>query len=116
VALNIPDFTRYAKSQPRPDGWAGVGLPRDDAVRVIGVAVTSESAVIFGEAIVDPVSAAAENSSADRRADSVCSLLLANLKHQVAANVVSPSNYLYNLSPSLISFPNGGDHAWSAYC
>ena len=55
VALNIPDFTRYAKSQ-RAQAGASDGLPTAMTLySFIGVAVTSASVVLFGEAIWDPV-------------------------------------------------------------
>src|SRR5437763_33760 len=56
VALNIPDFTRYAKSQRAQMVGQALGLPTAMTVySFIGVAVTSASAVIFGEPIWDPV-------------------------------------------------------------
>ena len=56
VALNIPDFTRYAKSQRAQMVGQALGLPTAMTLySFIGVAVTSASAVIFGEPIWDPV-------------------------------------------------------------
>src|SRR6266705_2716354 len=56
VALNIPDFTRYAKSQRAQAVGQALGLPTAMTLySFVGVAVTSASAVIFGEAIWDPV-------------------------------------------------------------
>src|SRR5438045_5709077 len=56
VALNIPDFTRYAKSQRDQALGQALGLPAAMTLySFIGVAVTSASVVIFGEAIWDPV-------------------------------------------------------------
>ena len=56
VALNIPDFTRYAKSQRAQIIGQAIGLPPAMTLfSFIGVAVTSASAVIFGEQIWDPV-------------------------------------------------------------
>ncbi len=56
VALNIPDFTRYAKSQRAQMLGQALGLPPAMTLySFIGVAVTSASVVIFGEAIWDPV-------------------------------------------------------------
>src|SRR6202011_3520072 len=56
VALNIPDFTRYAKSQRAQAVGQALGLPIAMTLySFIGVAVTSASAVIFGEPIWDPV-------------------------------------------------------------
>ena len=56
VALNIPDFTRYAKSQKAQMLGQALGLPTAMTLySFIGVAVTSASVVLFGEAIWDPV-------------------------------------------------------------
>ena len=56
VALNIPDFTRYAKSQKAQMLGQALGLPAAMTLySFIGVAVTSASAVIFGQPIWDPV-------------------------------------------------------------
>src|SRR6266550_8144902 len=56
VALNIPDFTRYARSQRDQMLGQAMGLPLAMTLfSFIGVAVTSASVVIFGEAIWDPV-------------------------------------------------------------
>src|SRR4029434_9618676 len=56
VALNIPDFTRYAKSQRAQMLGQAMGLPTAMTLySFIGVAVTSASVVLFGEPIWDPV-------------------------------------------------------------
>ena len=56
ISLNIPDFTRYAKSQRAQIIGQAIGLPPTMALfSFIGIAVTSATVVIFGEAIWDPV-------------------------------------------------------------
>jgi NCS1 family nucleobase:cation symporter-1 len=56
VALNIPDFTRYARSQKAQVWGQALGLPTTMTLYAfIGVAVTSASVLIFGEPIWDPV-------------------------------------------------------------
>ena len=56
LSLNIPDFTRYARSQRSQALGQALGLPATmTAFAFIGVAVTSATIVIFGEAIWDPV-------------------------------------------------------------
>jgi NCS1 family nucleobase:cation symporter-1 len=56
LSLNIPDFTRYARSQRSQALGQAFGLPATmTAFAFIGVAVTSATIVIFGEAIWDPV-------------------------------------------------------------
>src|SRR5689334_2857237 len=56
LSLNIPDFTRYAKTQRSQALGQALGLPTTmTAFAFIGVAVTSATIVIFGEAVWDPV-------------------------------------------------------------
>ena len=56
LSLNIPDFTRYAKSQRSQMLGQALGLPTTmTAFAFIGVAVTSATIVLFGEAIWDPI-------------------------------------------------------------
>ena len=109
VALNIPDFTRYAKSQRAQILGQALGLPSAMTLySFIGVAVTSASAVIFGEAIWDPVVLLGRFNQPIVALIALVALLVATLNTNVAANVVSPSNDFSNLRPSLISFRTGG--------
>src|SRR4029453_1953465 len=56
LALNIPDFSRYARSQRDQIVGQALGLPTTMALfSFIGVAVTSATIVIYGQAIWDPV-------------------------------------------------------------
>ena len=65
LSLNIPDFTRYARSQRSQVLGQALGLPTTmTAFAFIGVAVTSATIVIFGEAIWDPVALIARIGSA----------------------------------------------------
>jgi len=109
VALNIPDFTRYAKSQRAQMVGQALGLPAAMTLySFIGVAATSASRVIFGEAIWDPVVLLGRFNQPLVALIALVALLLATLNTNVAANVVSPSNDFSNLRPSLISFRTGG--------
>jgi NCS1 family nucleobase:cation symporter-1 len=109
VALNIPDFTRYAKSQRAQMVGQALGLPTAMTLySFIGVAVTSASAVIFGEPIWDPVDLLGRFNQPLVALIALVALLVATLNTNVAANVVSPSNDFSNLRPSLISFRTGG--------
>jgi len=109
VALNIPDFTRYAKSQRAQMIGQALGLPTAMTLYAfIGVAVTSASAIIFGEPIWDPVMLLGQFNQPVVGLIAMVALLLATLNTNVAANVVSPSNDFSNLRPSLISFRTGG--------
>jgi NCS1 family nucleobase:cation symporter-1 len=109
VALNIPDFTRYAKSQRAQVLGQALGLPATMTFySFIGVAVTSATAIIFGQAIWDPVQVLARLGNPFAVVIAMLALLLATLNVNVAANLVSPSNDFSNLSPRLISFRTGG--------
>ncbi len=109
VALNIPDFTRYAKSQKAQMIGQAIGLPPAMTLYAfIGVAVTSASAVLFGTAIWDPVALLGKFQQPVVASVALVALLVATLNTNVAANVVSPSNDFSNLNPRLISFRTGG--------
>src|SRR5215469_13561403 len=109
VALNIPDFTRYARSQKAQMLGQALGLPLAMTLySFIGVAVTSASAVLFGEPIWDPVVLLGRFHQPLVAFIALIAILLATLNTNVAANVVSPSNDFSNLNPRLISFRMGG--------
>jgi NCS1 family nucleobase:cation symporter-1 len=109
VALNIPDFTRYAKSQRAQAVGQALGLPAAMTLySFIGVAVTSASAVLFGAPIWDPVALLGKFNQPVVASIALIALLVATLNTNVAANVVSPSNDFSNLNPRLISFRTGG--------
>jgi len=109
VALNIPDFSRYARSQRAQMLGQALGLPTAMTLySFIGVAVTSASVVIFGEAIWDPVVLLGRFNRPAVAFVALIALLLATLNTNVAANVVSPSNDFSNLNPRRISFRTGG--------
>src|SRR2546427_1369933 len=109
VALNIPDFTRYAGSQRAQMLGQALGLPTAMTLySFIGVAVTSASVVLFGEAIWDPVVLLGRFNQPLVAFIALIALLIATLNTNVAANVVSPSNDFSNLSPRRISFRTGG--------
>jgi NCS1 family nucleobase:cation symporter-1 len=109
VALNIPDFTRYAKSQKAQAMGQAIGLPVAMTLySFIGVAVTSASVVLFGEAIWDPVTLLGKFNQPVVAFIALIALLIATLNTNVAANVVSPSNDFSNLNPRRISFRTGG--------
>jgi NCS1 family nucleobase:cation symporter-1 len=109
LSLNIPDFTRYAKSQRSQALGQALGLPTTmTAFAFIGVAVTSATIVIFGEAIWDPVVLVSRIGGAGVIIFSALVVLAAQLTTNMAANVVSPSNDFSNLSPRRISYVTGG--------
>jgi len=109
LSLNIPDFTRYAKSQRSQALGQALGLPTTmTAFAFIGVAVTSATIVIFGQAIWDPVVLVSRIGRAPVIIFAALVVLAAQLTTNMATNVVSPSNDFSNLSPRRISYVTGG--------
>src|SRR5215207_4943364 len=109
LSLNIPDFTRYAKSQRSQALGQALGLPTTmTAFAFIGVAVTSATIVIFGAPIWDPVVLVTRIGGTGIVIFSALVVLAAQLTTNMAANVVSPSNDFSNLSPRRISYVTGG--------
>jgi NCS1 family nucleobase:cation symporter-1 len=109
VSLNIPDFTRYAQSQRDQVLGQAIGLPATMTFySFIGIAVTSATLIIFGQALWDPVSVLSRLGNPFAVILAMLALLMATLNVNVAANVVSPANDFSNLSPRHISFRLGG--------
>jgi nucleobase:cation symporter-1, NCS1 family len=109
VALNIPDFTRYARSQRAQMLGQALGLPATMTFySFIGIAVTSATVIIFGEALWDPVAVLSRLGHPVAVVVAMIALLLATLNVNIAANVVSPANDFSNLYPRRISFRTGG--------
>mgnify|MGYP000129157897 CR=1 FL=1 len=109
VALNIPDFTRYARSQRAQVMGQALGLPATMTFySFIGVAVTSATVIIFGEALWDPVVVLSKLGHPLAVLVAMAALLVATLNVNVAANIVSPANDFSNLYPRRISFKMGG--------
>ncbi|MEO7658786.1 MAG: NCS1 family nucleobase:cation symporter-1 [Pyrinomonadaceae bacterium] len=109
LSLNIPDFTRYAKSQRSQMLGQALGLPLTmTAFAFIGVAVTSATVIIYGEAIPDPVKLIQKFDSTIVILFSMIVIFVAQLSTNMAANVVSPSNDFSNLNPKRISYVTGG--------
>jgi NCS1 family nucleobase:cation symporter-1 len=109
LSLNIPDFTRYARSQRSQVLGQALGLPATmTAFAFIGVAVTSATIVIYGEAIWDPVQLIARIGSPPIIIFGALVVLVAQLTTNMAANVVSPANDFSSLAPRRISYVTGG--------
>ncbi len=109
LSLNIPDFTRYARSQKDQVLGQALGLPFFMLLfSFIGVAVTSATVVIYGEAIWDPTVLLGRMGSGIGVVAALLALSVATLSTNIAANVVSPANAMINLSPQRVSFRVGG--------
>ncbi|MBI3298174.1 MAG: NCS1 family nucleobase:cation symporter-1 [Elusimicrobia bacterium] len=110
LSLNIPDFTRYAKTQRDQILGQALGLPTTMGLySFIGVAVTSATVVLYGAPIWDPVTLITTKFTNPMvLVISLFALCLATLATNLAANVVSPANDFANLWPSKIDFKLGG--------
>ncbi len=109
LALNIPDLSRFARSQRAQAMGQLYGLPPTMVLfSFIGVVVTSASAIIFGEMIWDPVQLLSRIESPIVVLAALFALTVATLSTNVAANVVAPANGFANLWPEKITFAIGG--------
>ena len=108
LALNIPDFTRFARSQRDQAVGQAIGLPLPmGLLALVAVLVTSATLAIFGEAIWDPVALTAKMGGFSV-VIALIALVVATITTNLAANVVSPAYDFSNLAPRRISFKVGG--------
>jgi NCS1 family nucleobase:cation symporter-1 len=109
LALNIPDFTRFSKSQSAQAWGQAFGLPVAMTLYTfVGIAVTSASAVLFGHPIWDPIELLGAFHQPVVAFVALIAILVSTLSVNIGANVVAPSNDFSNLYPRLISFRTGG--------
>ena len=109
LSLNIPDFSRYAKTQRDQIVGQALGLPLTMALySFIGVAVTSATTIIYGTTIWDPVDVLTRFKNPAVLVVAMLALCIATLATNIAANVVSPANDFAQLAPRRISFRIGG--------
>ena len=109
LTLNISDFTRYAQDQRSQVIGQLSGLPTTMTLfAFIGVAVTSATVIIFGEAIWDPVVLVRRFESHTVVFFSMIAVIIATISTNAAANVVGPANAFSNMMPSKIDFRRGG--------
>jgi NCS1 family nucleobase:cation symporter-1 len=109
LSLNIPDFTRYAKSQRAQVVGQAIALPTSMTLfSFIGVVVTSATMIIYGETIWDPLVLAGKFESKFLVTIAMISVMISTLATNIAANIVSPANDFAHIAPSKISFKTGG--------
>ncbi len=109
LSLNIPDFSRYAKTQRDQVIGQTLGLPLTMALYAfIGVAVTSATTIIYGAPIWNPVDVLTHFTNPVVLVIAMLALCVATLATNIAANVVSPANDFAHLAPKRISFRTGG--------
>jgi NCS1 family nucleobase:cation symporter-1 len=108
LALNIPDFTRFAKSQRDQIVGQTLGLPVPMALlALMSVLVTSATVVIYGKAIWDPVDLSSRLTGVGVGLALVV-LTLDTMCCNLAANLVGPAYDFSSLAPRAISYKTGG--------
>ncbi|MGZ4827737.1 MAG: cytosine permease, partial [Terriglobales bacterium] len=109
LSLNMPDFTRFGRSQREQVLGQVVALPTTMTVfAAMGVVITSATAIIYGSAIWDPVELVGKFTQPWIVAISMFTVVVATLSVNIAANVVSPANDFANAFPRFITFRRGG--------
>jgi NCS1 family nucleobase:cation symporter-1 len=109
LSLNMPDFTRFGRSQREQVIGQTVALPTTMFVfAAMGVVITSATTIIYGETIWDPIKLIGRFSSPLVIAISMFTAVIATLAVNIAANVVSPANDFANAFPKAITFRTGG--------
>ena len=108
MALSIPDFSRFARTQRDQIIGQAVGLPGTMALfAFIGAAVTNATVIIFGQRIADPITLLARIGGPIMIMLSMAGLVVATLTTNIAANIVAPANAFSNLAPHRITFKQG---------
>jgi NCS1 family nucleobase:cation symporter-1 len=113
LSLNMPDFTRFGRSQREQAIGQTVALPTTMTVfAAMGVMITSAATIIYPTEpmteLWDPVKLVGHFTQPLVIAISMFTVVVATLSVNIAANVVSPANDFANALPKLISFRTGG--------
>jgi len=108
LSLNIPDFSRYAKSQKDQVVGQVVGLPLTMFFFAsLGVVLTAASTTLVGETISDPINLIGKIDSPFLVVIAMAMIIIATLSTNTAANVVSPTNDFQNIAPKKIDHTKG---------
>ncbi|MES2760434.1 MAG: NCS1 family nucleobase:cation symporter-1 [Pseudomonadota bacterium] len=108
LALNIPDFTRFARTQRDQVIGQTVGLPVPmGLLAMLAVIVTSATVVLYGKAIWDPVDLASRMTGIAVLIALIV-LLVDTVSVNLAANLVGPAYDFSALAPKRISYRTGG--------
>ena len=108
LALNIPDFTRFARSQRDQVIGQAIGLPVPMALlALMSVIVTSATVVIYGKTIWDPVDLSSRFTGIGVGI-ALLILTIDTMSCNLAANLVGPAYDFASLAPRKISYKTGG--------
>jgi NCS1 family nucleobase:cation symporter-1 len=109
LSLNMPDFTRFGRSQREQAFGQVVALPTTmTGFAAMGIIITSATVIIFQHPIADPIELAAHLDDRIFVGIAMFTVVIATLAVNIAANVVSPANDFANAFPRLIDFKLGG--------
>jgi len=108
LSLNIPDFTRFAKSQRAQIVGQSIGLPFSmTCFALVAILTASATQVIYGTAIWDPVEIVKRFDNPVMIVVGALCVTIATLTTNIAANVVSPAYDFAHIAPRLINFKRG---------
>lgn len=112
LSLNMPDFTRFSRSQKDQVKGQVLALPASmTAFAGMGVITTSAGMILYPhmelKQLWDPITLIGNFTQPLVVALAMFTVMLATLAVNVAANVVSPANDLANCFPKWISFNRG---------
>lgn len=113
LSLNMPDFTRFGRSQREQTIGQAIALPVAMAIfSAMGVMITSAAIAIYPgvpmDQLWDPVKLIGRFENPIVVAISMFTVAVATLSVNIAANVVSPANDFANAFPKYITFQRGG--------
>ncbi|HWF51660.1 MAG TPA: cytosine permease, partial [Solirubrobacteraceae bacterium] len=109
LVLNIPDFTRFSRSQKDQTIGQVVGLPITALLfSFMSILITSGTVAAFGHPIANPVDLLIRMHSTPVLILGGIALLIATLSVNVAANIVSPAYDLVHLFPRKLTFVSAG--------
>jgi NCS1 family nucleobase:cation symporter-1 len=109
LSLNMPDFTRYGRSQREQVVGQVVALPSTMiAFAAMGIVTTSATVIIYGAPISDPIELGGRFDNRLIVGVAMFTVVLATLAVNIAANVVSTANDFANAFPTKINFARGG--------
>lgn len=108
LSLNIPDFSRYARTQRSQVLGQIIGLPLTMFLFAgLGVVLTAASVELTGETISDPINLIGRIDNKFLVIVAMLMIVLATISTNTAANIVSPTNSFQNIAPRYINENRG---------
>lgn len=108
LALNIPDFSRYAKGQKEQFRGQMFAMPISMiALAVIGALFAQVTNLAYGKAEYDPTIVLLHLDNKILILVVAIATIIATLTTNIAANIVAPANGFSNLNPRKISYKHG---------